>query len=102
MLYDDEGRTCVVLKRPTLADLVDRAIAQPRRYGAADPAVMTRIVVLLRELAWCVPTEQHDVVVDQLARLRATVAAQDYDDTERGQLDELADGIEHALHGRWS
>jgi len=58
-LRDGDGRTRVVLARPTLADLVDLAIAQPRRYGAADPAVLARIIVLLRELAWCVPPGQH-------------------------------------------
>jgi len=101
-LRDGDGRTRVVLARPTLADLVDLAIAQPRRYGAADPAVLARIVVLLRELAWCVPPGQHAAVVDQLARLRATAAAQDFDDHERQQLAELGDGVEHALHGRWA
>ena len=101
-LHDDDGRARVVLARPTLADLVDLAIAQPRRYGATDPAVLTRIGVLLRELAWCVPPGQHAVVVDQLARLRATAAAQDFDDHERLQLAELGDGVEHALRGRWT
>lgn len=81
---------------------MDIAIAQPRRYGATDPAVLTRIGVLLRELAWCVPPGQHAVVIDQLARLRATAAAQDFDDHERLSLAELGDGVEQALRGRWT
>jgi uncharacterized membrane protein len=102
LLRDDDGCTRVVLTRPMLADLVDLAIAQPRRYGATDPAVLSRIAVLLRELAWCVPTGQHAVVVDQLGRLRATVAAQGFDDHENRELAELGEAVEQALHGRWT
>ncbi len=58
--------------------------------------------MLLRELAWCVPPDQHAVVVDQLTRLRATAAAQDFDDHENRQLAELADGVEQSLRGRWT
>jgi hypothetical protein len=57
-------------------------LTQPRRYGAPDPAVMARMFDLLAELAWRFPPEQHFVVREQLARLRSTVAAQDFDAAE--------------------
>ena len=99
VLRDDDGRARVLLDRPTLADLVDMAVAQPRRYGASDPAVLTAIFVLLRELAWRVPPDQHAVVTGQLTRLRTTVSGQDFDDHENRQLTQLGDQVEHALHG---
>ena len=97
VLRDDESQVRVVLHRPDLARLVDVAITQPRRYGAADPQVMARLFDLLRELAWRCHPDQHHVVTDQLNRLRATVAAQDFDTTETGQLDEAARQVERTL-----
>ena len=102
VLRDEDDRVRVVLHRPTLADLVDLAVAQPRRYGAADASVLTRLFVLLRELAWCVAPDQHQVITGQLARLQATAAGQDFDDHENRQLAELAQQVRDAVHGRWT
>ena len=52
-LEDDDGRVRVVLQRPGFADLLELAVAQPRRYGAADPLVLGRLFALLGEVAWC-------------------------------------------------
>jgi uncharacterized membrane protein len=52
VLVDDDGTTRVVLARPTLAQLLDLAMTQPRRYGAADPQVAARLYQLLTEVAW--------------------------------------------------
>lgn len=102
-LSDAQGRVRVVLHRPTLADLLELAVAQPRRYGAADPDVLARLLALLRELAWAVPLpEQRKVVADQLGRLRATVDAQAFDSTERASLAGLAIQVDLALDGRWA
>ncbi len=51
LLRDDQETVRVVLRRPSLADLVELAVAQPRRYGAADAVVLGRLADLLRELA---------------------------------------------------
>ena len=91
----------MVLRRPGFAELVDLAVAQPRRYGAADPAVLGRIFVLLRELAWCSPPDRQRVVLDQLARLRATADAQDFDEHESRRLGVLAGQVVDAVAGRW-
>jgi uncharacterized membrane protein len=82
VLRDQDGQLRAVLLRPSLRELVDTALTQPRRYGAPDPAVMARMFDLLAELAWRFPPEQHFVVREQLARLRSTVAAQDFDAAE--------------------
>lgn len=103
LLRDDEDRIRVVLCHPDLTELLDLAVSQPRRYGAADPAVLTRLMVLLRELAWTLDRpEQRRAVTDQLARLRTTCAAQDFDAVERAGLADLAVQVEQALAGRWS
>lgn len=99
---DEQGTVRLVLAGLDLADLLDLAIAQPRRYGATDPAVLARLFTLLRELAWS--TERpahHQAVTDQLGRLRSTVAEQSFDDTERRDLATLASSVEDALTHRW-
>ena len=102
ILRDEDGRIRVVLRRPTLADLVDLAVAQPRRYGASDPAVLARLFQLLRELAWCMPVDQRPIVDEQLARLRDTAAAQDFDEHESRRLAALGREVRDALAGRWT
>lgn len=103
VLRDDENRVRVVLHRPDIADLLELALAQPRRYGAADPDVLARLLTLLRELAWTTQLPaHHQVVTAQLERLRATIDAQDLDPTERAALARLAAQVELAVDGRWS
>ncbi|MFI7588354.1 DUF2254 domain-containing protein [Spongisporangium articulatum] len=98
VLTDGEGVARVYLNRPGLADLLDVAISQPRRYGAADPAVLARLLLLLFEVGWNTPPEQRvPVISDQLERLRATIAAQDFDDAERRSLAELAASVVRLL-----
>lgn len=102
LLRDEQGTVRVVLARPDLADLLDVALTQPRRYGAADPMVLGRLLTLLRELAWSIQlTDQHEAVSVQLDRLRTTVAAQDFDPAEGARLDHLATLVEQAMAGRW-
>ncbi|MGC5010903.1 DUF2254 domain-containing protein [Streptosporangium sp. DT93] len=101
LLRDDRGRVRVVLCRPQLGDLLELAVAQPRRYGASDPFVLARLSSLLRELAWCAGREHRQTVAGQLARLRTTIAAQDFDATERAWLAELTEQVDQAMAGRW-
>jgi uncharacterized membrane protein len=98
---DDDDITRVVLRRPDLADLLDLAISQPRRYGAGDPTVLAQICVLLRQLAWSAPPDQGDVILAQLARLDATAAAQDFDATEQARLAACASLVRCAVQRRW-
>ncbi|WP_368680820.1 DUF2254 domain-containing protein (plasmid) [Rhodococcus opacus] len=101
-LRDKDGQARVVLRRPDLTELLDAAVGQPRRYGAADPAVLARLFRLLRDLAWCTRLPTHaDAVADQLRRLRVTVSGQDFDAVDRAHLEQLSQAVEAALAGVW-
>ncbi|MFJ6443801.1 DUF2254 domain-containing protein [Streptomyces sp. NPDC091649] len=102
VLHDDRHRVRVMLRRPDLADLLDLAVDQPLRYGAAEPAVLIRIAMLLRELAWNSAPDQHPPIVAALHRLRSTIADQDFHATEHARLDQLVHEAEEALTGRWT
>lgn len=102
-LRDDEGRVRVLVDAPTLADLLDLAVSQPRRYGASDPAVLVRLHTLLAELAWSSPRPDHrHAVADQLMRLRGTVGEQHFDEAELAGLARAEALVEGALQGRWA
>ena len=102
LLHDDDGTLRVVLHRPSLADLLELAVTQPRRYGAADPVVLGRLAALLREVAWSVRPADRPVVAGQLSRLRRTVGQSDLDPVERARLERSATAVEDALAGRWT
>jgi uncharacterized membrane protein len=99
---DDAGRVRVVLTRPSFPALLQLAVGQPRRYGAAEPDVLARILQLLREVAWVVREDGHRAaVLEQLARTRAVAARQEFDAADRSGLDDAARLVESAMHGRW-
>ena len=101
VLRDEQGETRVVLARPDLRALLRLTIDQPARYGAADPAVLTRLFTILRELAWVSAPHQHPVVVDEVARLRRLVARQHFGVEDAAELGACANAVEAALQGRW-
>lgn len=107
VLRDDQDRVRVILARPSLADLLDLVMSQPRRYGAADPAVLTRLFELLRELAWTLTQQpltlatEKQAVTTELARLVSTAHDQPRDTTESAELATLAHLVEQALAGTW-
>jgi uncharacterized membrane protein len=102
LLGDENGQIRVIVQRPDLAELLDNAIAQPRRYGAGDPAVLGRLLWLLRELAW--RTSQpahHQAIRSQLERLQLVISGQDFDGAEQADLAELGTMVQRALGGHW-
>ena len=102
VITDDDNVVRLALGRPAFADLLELAVAQPRRYGAADPDVLARVFGLLAEVGWKVElAEQRAAVAAQLRRLRSTVAAADFDDTERAMLSDLGESVERALRRDW-
>ncbi|BDH07271.1 hypothetical protein HEK131_44980 [Streptomyces seoulensis] len=101
LLYDDHGRIRVVLRRSTLAELLHLAVAQPLRYGAAEPAVLARLYMLLRELAWHSRPEQRPAIADQLARVRSAAEREEFHPNDRADLTHLADSVDQALTGNW-
>lgn len=102
LLRDKEGQVRVVLRRPEFDQLLDLGVTQPRRFGAGDPEVLSRIAALLREVAW-VSTRpaDHLAITRQVQRLSDTVDRQDFDDTERGLLHDQLRAVRNALIGRW-
>ena len=96
-LRDDDGDVRLLIQRPTFAELVEGAITQPRRYGASDPQVAARLGSLLGDLAERAPRQHHYVVAQHLRRLRATIDAQDFDETEQLLLADLLARVEQML-----
>lgn len=91
-LTDDEGRIRVVLSLPTLPDLLDMVMDQPRKYGAADPAVAGRLLDLLQELAWCDRQGRyHAEILDHLEQMRIAILTADYPEPELRKLLKKAD-----------
>lgn len=102
LLRDGSGRVRVTLRRPDLPTLLDLAVSQPRRYGAADPDVIGRLFTLLREVAWSTRrTEDRAAVTEQLVRLCTAVERQTYDQAERTRMEDLNRSVREALDGRW-
>ena len=97
VLADEKQTARVVLARPTLAQLLDLAMTQPRRYGATDPDVAGRLYQLLTEVSWHVDGENRRAVSEQLGRLEATTAEQDFDDEVRHDLAQRAVRARDAL-----
>ncbi len=98
LLHDDDEAIRVVLQRPGFAELLESAVGQPRRYGAADPDVLSRLYRLLDELAWTTGRiDRRHAIANQLERLHATTTAQDFDLTELSRLSSLADKVRHTL-----
>ncbi|WP_380156105.1 DUF2254 domain-containing protein [Kineococcus sp. R86509] len=101
----------VLVARPSISGLLDLAVAQPRRYGAADPSVLAALYELLRALAWCAradtpqAAEAVTAVGNQLARLDATAAAAardgDHDESEAAALRAQGEQVRRALQGVW-
>lgn len=99
---DDDGRVRVVLQRPDIADLLDGALAQPRRYGADAPNVLERLFQELREVAWRAPDDDARAAVrEQLARLQQTVRDGGPGEVEKQELRRAAHRVEQGLAQRW-
>lgn len=102
LLRDEDGVLRVVLARPDLANLMEVAFAQVRRYGASEPVVLARLAQALRDLAWhCHDEPERDAVRGQLARLREAVSAQSFDESESRWLADQTRQADEALAGRW-
>jgi uncharacterized membrane protein len=100
-LEDQDQALRVTLDRPGFAELLELAIGQPRRYGAADPAVLARLYQLLNEAAWTATRIDHSTAIGgQLDRLDATADAQNFDPAERADLARLADQVRQEHRGR--
>lgn len=102
LVRDEDEGVRVVVHRPDLASYVELGLSQPRRYGAADPQVLRKIFQVLLDLSHRVPGDQLSVVRNELERLRATVAVQPFDPTERAGLESMASQVQRILEGSHS
>ena len=101
VLRDEDDAMRVIVSRPMFGDLLALAVEQPALYGRADPHVMQRLLMLLREVAWTAgPTAAESVSV-QLGRLRRRMRAADHDPIDLEMLESAAAGVDEALDGRW-
>lgn len=103
LLHDDQQRLRVSVPEPGLPDLLDLAINQPRRYGAAEPDIQARLLTLLREVTWCTDDPRvHDAVRAHLDQINDTISAQRlYTAAEHAQLRHLSAHVRSALARRW-
>lgn len=79
----------VILAQSTFERHLDSAITQPRKYGASDPVVVASLYRLLGDLAWNAPAVYCPVIADQVERLRASVADEDFDNSQRNSFAQL-------------
>jgi uncharacterized membrane protein len=102
VLLDDTGRARVVLDRPDLGSLLDLAVAQPARYGAEEPEVIARLLMLLREVAWSTEdSRHHEAVREHLDLLRDRLATQSLPLRDQTRLQLLASYVHEAVLHRW-
>jgi uncharacterized membrane protein len=91
MMTDGGGRVRVVLMLPGVEELLDLAVIQPRLYGAKDPMVATRLLELLREVAWCDKDHRYRAAVAlQLDQLRRAIDAASFEQAEHTRLMQAA------------
>ncbi|MEO6200432.1 MAG: DUF2254 domain-containing protein [Cryobacterium sp.] len=97
-ISDENGRVRVVVSRPTMRDLLGLGLSQIRQYGAQDPVVASRILCLLKEVAWCDRANAHTVALrSELAQTTEAFQRHSYGAAERGRLDKLARQVSDAL-----
>ncbi|EPR77445.1 hypothetical protein ADILRU_0144 [Leifsonia rubra CMS 76R] len=102
-LTDDDDVVRVIINPHSFVNLLDIAITQPRRYGASDTGVVERLFRLLQEVGYRAQRpEQTEAVLQQIERLDASVAAENYDYVERERFAKFADAARAATSDhRW-
>jgi uncharacterized membrane protein len=102
IMTDDAGHVRVVLHRPDFGALLHLVISAPSRYGAGDPDVMARLLLLLREVAWhCDDDQRRHEIGAELQHLRDVVDRQEYPSADREMLIAAAAAADRALAGNW-
>lgn len=98
---DDAGIVRIALPRPQLGDYLDLACDQIRRFGAAEPVVMGRLLRMLIDVARLADTTEARSAVARQARLILEDARRETGQPEDlAALPPLADLVTAALGGR--
>lgn len=102
VLRDEDDAARVVIARPSLAELLDTVCVPTMLYGGADPAVVSRVLTLLREVGWMSKSPEHRAAVaGQLARVERDIAGRQFDPVESERLAGQANRVRAALERRW-
>ena len=94
---DRAGVIRVALRRPTFAELLESAVEQPVRYGAADPQVADRLLALLTEVSWDAPADVRAEVLLHLDQLARILERADLEPGRRRRLLDAAKGLRAEL-----
>ena len=97
---DSKETVRVECARYGFGDYLEIAINQPRHYGGSDSFVARRVLQLLRDLAWAIPSDHFEAVLGQLDRTRELLETQTYDHTERSEQAELVAEVERIIASR--
>jgi uncharacterized membrane protein len=101
-MSDDAGVVRLLPRTHDFESLLEVALQQPRRYGAADPGVAERLYGVLQEVAYVTKDPAHRALIAaQLTRLDASVNAANYDDVEQKRFAASAQRATAALSGEW-
>ncbi|APE33934.1 hypothetical protein BOX37_08100 [Nocardia mangyaensis] len=96
--YDSDGTARLHVARPDFPELLDLVCAQPRRYGAHDPAVLGSLLSMLKALSSVTRSPvDRQAIGDQLARIEQICRRQDFDTVERDHLSLLTQAVEQSL-----
>lgn len=91
---DEAGRVRVVVEQPTFGEILALACDQPRRYGRAEPAVLTEVLRLLTDLAEVTQDSDHRDVI--AAQVGATVSEAEEAGMTGDALDRVRTSARHA------
>jgi len=99
-VYDDDGKLRLAVPQWDLSSLVQLAVEEPIVFAEGQPAVLRRIAMLLRELAWRAPAGSVDDEVRYwIDRVRAVAeGSTEMSGEETGTWRPL---VEDALDGLW-
>ncbi|MFB2584211.1 DUF2254 domain-containing protein [Herbiconiux liukaitaii] len=86
-LASEDGRLGVVTASRSAAEFVRDSLTPMRHYGAGDPAVVTRLLQTVSDLAYCCPDRPVvEALLEQLSALERQLARDESDPSEAARL----------------
>lgn len=97
---DDDGEVRVLLRLPTVPQLVERAFQQIRVYGSGDPTVVRRLLEAITLVAARTDDPDFRAALGEQAESVVEAARRSLgDEDEVREAEELLQGVEHLLRG---
>lgn len=101
---DDHGHVRVVVRRPDFVELLTLACAEPRQFGASQPAVVVAVMRVLEAAAWVVgeqgDEERCDAVRLQLEQLEEAAERETDDPRDLAEARRFGTRIRELLAGQ--